>query len=159
MLAASSPLISEMLRNIKHQNPIIYFWDLKARDILLMVHFMYKGEVEVYQSDLDDLLKVGQRLGIKGLMEPNQKEEPVLHAIYDTFESKEENKASEKVKYVTVLKKWDLTSPREEAKYKDTYNEPKVKLSVKKEKLESIQYKISDDFIFPEETSRNHKKI
>ena len=67
VLAASSSLFSKILSGIKHSNPLIYFWDTKERDLAKIVDFIYSGQVEIYQSDLSEFLKIAGRLGIKGI--------------------------------------------------------------------------------------------
>ena len=56
-----------ILRNTKHNHPLLYLWDIKERDLLVLVDFIYKGEVKVYESDLQDFLAVAKKLKIKGV--------------------------------------------------------------------------------------------
>ena len=41
VLASSSPFFKEMLKRNKHPHPLIYMRELKARDLLAMVDFLY----------------------------------------------------------------------------------------------------------------------
>ena len=76
VLSASSYLFKTILRNTKHNNPLLYFWDIKKRDLLVLVDFLYKGEVKVYESDLQDFLNVAKKLKVKGLGEFDKKKGP-----------------------------------------------------------------------------------
>ena len=67
VISASSVLLQKMLRSSQHNKPMLYFWGIKARDLSSVVDFIYKGQVEVYQSDLPDFLEVASMLAIKGL--------------------------------------------------------------------------------------------
>ena len=75
ILASSSTLIKKMIQNSKHSHPLLYFWGVKYRDLANVVDFMYKGKVEVYQSDLEDFLALANMLGVKGLNENLETEE------------------------------------------------------------------------------------
>ena len=69
ILSASSSLLMQMLVGVNHSHPLLYFWDIKERDLAKIVDFIYNGQVEVYQSDLEEFIKIAGRLGIKGIRE------------------------------------------------------------------------------------------
>ena len=76
VLSASSSLFNSILRNTKHNNTLLYFWDIKKRDLLVLVDFIYKGEVKVYESDLHDFLAVAKKLKVRGVGEFDKKKGP-----------------------------------------------------------------------------------
>ena len=53
------------------QNPAIYLRGVRHEDIKNLLEFMYLGEVNIAQEDLDSFLAVGQDLCIKGLTQDN----------------------------------------------------------------------------------------
>ena len=58
-------------------NPAIYLRGVLHKDIKNIVEFMYVGEVNVAQEDLDSFLAAAQDLCIKGLTQPeSSKKEP-----------------------------------------------------------------------------------
>ena len=65
VLAASSQVIKEMLRSSTHNHPLLYFWGVKARDLARMVDFIYRGRLQLYQSDLSDFLNLSEILKVK----------------------------------------------------------------------------------------------
>ena len=67
ILAASSPLLRDMLRETKHSHPFLYMRKIKAKDLLNIVAFIYHGEVSVFPEDLDDFLSLAEELELKGL--------------------------------------------------------------------------------------------
>ena len=69
VLAASSPLLKSMLKSSQHSHPLLYFWGIKARDLSSLVDFIYRGQVQVYQSDLGDFLNLAKVLKVKGVSE------------------------------------------------------------------------------------------
>ena len=74
VLAASSPLLEAMLKSSKHSHPLLYFWGIKARDLARLVDFIYRGQVQVYQSDLEDFLALAKLLEVKGVREAQLKD-------------------------------------------------------------------------------------
>merc|ERR1712129_612507 len=68
ILASSSPFFLKLLRRNKHPHPLIYMRGLKSKDLVAMVDFLYCGEANVYQENLDSFLAVAEELQLKGLM-------------------------------------------------------------------------------------------
>ena len=67
ILAASSPFFNGVLKRNKHSHPMIYMRRLKARDLVAIVDFIYHGEANIYQEDLDGFLALAEELQLKGL--------------------------------------------------------------------------------------------
>merc|ERR1712129_26102 len=61
ILASSSPLFMNLLSNNKHPHPLIYMRGLKSEDLLAMINFLYFGEANVFQENLDSFLAVSER--------------------------------------------------------------------------------------------------
>ena len=68
ILAASSPFFQKLLRRNKHPQPLIYMRGMKSDDLLAIVDFLYRGEANVFQENLDSFLAVAEELQLKGLM-------------------------------------------------------------------------------------------
>ena len=68
ILASSSPFFLNLLRRNKHPHPLIYMRGLKSEDLVAMIDFLYFGEANVYQENLDSFLTVAEELQLKGLM-------------------------------------------------------------------------------------------
>merc|ERR1712129_31966 len=68
ILASSSPFFLKLLRKTKHPHPLIYMRGLKSEDIVAMVDFLYHGEANVNQENLDPFLAVAEELQLKGIM-------------------------------------------------------------------------------------------
>jgi len=75
ILASFSPFFLNLLRRNKHPHPLIYMRGLKAEDLVAMVDFIYFGEANVYQENLDSFLAVADELQLKGLMGSGTKDE------------------------------------------------------------------------------------
>jgi len=67
VLASSSQFFRRVLKNIKHSHPLIYLSGIKFKDLEAVLSFMYLGQVNLAQEDLDSFLAVAEELGVKGL--------------------------------------------------------------------------------------------
>jgi len=67
ILAASSPFFHTMLRRNKHPHPLIYMRGVKSEDLVAIVDFLYYGEANVYQENIDAFLAIAEELKLKGL--------------------------------------------------------------------------------------------
>ena len=67
VLASSSPFFKELLRKNSHPHPLVYMRALKSEDLIAMVDFLYFGEANVFQENLDSFLALAEELQLKGL--------------------------------------------------------------------------------------------
>jgi hypothetical protein len=79
ILAASSPFFQNLLKTNKHPHPLIYMRGLRSEDLVAMVDFLYYGEANVYQENLDSFLAIAEELKLKGLTGENETEETSLN--------------------------------------------------------------------------------
>merc|ERR1712129_552204 len=75
ILASSSPFFLNLLRRNKHTHPLVYMRGMKSEDLVAMIDFLYFGEANVYQENLDSFLAVAEELQLKGLMGPAAEKE------------------------------------------------------------------------------------
>ena len=68
ILAASSPFFRNLLKMNKHPHPLIYMRGVKSENLLAVVDFLYRGEANVYQENLDSFLAIAEEFQLKGLM-------------------------------------------------------------------------------------------
>ena len=68
ILAASSPFFQNILKGNKHGHPLIYMRGVKLDDLLAIKEFLYCGEANVFQENLDSFLAIAEELQLKGLM-------------------------------------------------------------------------------------------
>jgi hypothetical protein len=78
ILSACSEFFKQMLRQQSrvhaHPHPFIYLRGVSYNDLLSALDFMYHGEVNVAQEDLDSFLAVAEELQIKGLTNKDKAE-------------------------------------------------------------------------------------
>ena len=68
ILASSSPFFQTLLIRNRHPHPLIYMRGVKSDDLLAIVDFLYCGEANVNQENLDSFLAIAEELQLKGLM-------------------------------------------------------------------------------------------
>merc|ERR1711934_1255837 len=69
ILAASSPFFEKILSRNKHTHPLIYLKGFQSKDLLAILDFLYFGEANVCQKNLDSFLAIAEELKLKGLTE------------------------------------------------------------------------------------------
>jgi len=67
ILAACSPFFRNILRRNQHEHPLLYMKGVKYTDLQAVLNFMYHGEVNVAQEELNSFLSVAEDLRVKGL--------------------------------------------------------------------------------------------
>ena len=67
ILASSSPFFQNLLKKNKHPHPLIFMRGVKHEELSAIVDFLYCGEANVYQENLDAFLSIAGDLQLKGL--------------------------------------------------------------------------------------------
>ena len=67
ILASCSPFFRNILRKNPHSHPLLYMKGVTQRELKAILDFMYHGEVQVAQEDLNSFLAVAEELKVKGL--------------------------------------------------------------------------------------------
>ena len=62
VLVTSSPFFMELLKKNKHPHPLIYMRGLRSEDVMAIMDFLYQGEANVLQDDLDNFLALAEEL-------------------------------------------------------------------------------------------------
>jgi len=75
ILSACSPFFRTVLKRNKHEHPLLYLKGVKYIDLVAVLNFMYHGEVNVAQEELNSFLAVAEDLKVKGLTQ-NGSEKP-----------------------------------------------------------------------------------
>ena len=80
ILTACSSFFHRVLKRNKHSHPMIYMRGFKAKDLNAIVDFIYHGEANVFQDDLDRFLALAEDLQLKGLSSSKSNtEEPIQY--------------------------------------------------------------------------------
>merc|ERR1712126_282314 len=74
VLSASSEYFKNILRKNKHPNPLLYLEGINSNEIKNMLDYLYNGEVNIVQDNLERFLKIAERFQLEGLLMSNEGE-------------------------------------------------------------------------------------
>merc|ERR1719357_934493 len=77
ILSTSSPLLRTLFHRYNHPNPLVLLRGIRTKDMEAVVDFIYQGEVDVSQENLQGFLSLARDLQIKGLTGGSEKEKMV----------------------------------------------------------------------------------
>jgi len=77
IISACSPFFNNVLRRNPHQHPLLYLKGVKYKELLSILDFMYMGEVNLPQEELNSFLAVAEELSVKGLTKNKQSAQPI----------------------------------------------------------------------------------
>ena len=67
VLASGSQFFKTLLTQNKHTHPLIYMANVHERDLIAVIDFLYHGEVNILQENLEQFLNLADELQLKGL--------------------------------------------------------------------------------------------
>ena len=67
ILTSSSPFFEKILQKSKHPHPLIFLKGFQSKDFVSILDFLYSGEANVYQEDMDSFLAIAEEIQLKGL--------------------------------------------------------------------------------------------
>ena len=108
ILAGSSLFFDNLLKRNKHNHPLVYMKGMKSEDMAAIVDFLYRGEANVFQENLESFLAIAEELNLKGLTgekagkeaENNEASRPV-NALFDSFIKKETFSSKQSSSFIT----------------------------------------------------------
>ena len=109
ILAASSPTFRDLFKQNKHPHPLIFMTRTKSSDLSSILDFLYLGEANIPQIDLESFLALAEQLQLDGLMGPtptsdNGVEQNVHQGVISSkrsFELKEDARVSSVIKQIS----------------------------------------------------------
>ena len=80
ILSASSEFFKNIIKKSNHSNPLIFLSGVTSIELYRVMDYIYEGEVQLLQDDLDSFLEIANKLKIGGLygvrtedaIEPNE---------------------------------------------------------------------------------------
>ena len=115
VLAASSEFFKSILHRATHSKPMIYLSGFGVKELNSVMDYIYQGEVQIYQNDLDKFLEVAQKLKIEGLIGGEQKDESKNDILMEDEEQVED--VPDKSMNVPVVEKKPTIMTRDMKKY------------------------------------------
>ena len=114
VLAASSPFFQAIFKRNKHSHPWIYMRGVKPNDLAAMVDFLYLGEANVFQENLDSFLAIAEELQLKGLKGSDNSSEISPYAKDAQIKPKQNYKRDKNLLLNTTAK--EITKDHESSK-------------------------------------------
>ena len=90
ILSSSSPFFQKVLKMNQHVHPLIYMRGIKPIDLIAIVDFLYYGEINVYQENVDNFLKIADELELKGLNRETSGEEGEEKGFSESYQEQED---------------------------------------------------------------------
>ena len=90
ILSACSPFFRQIFKRNSHEHPLLYLKGVKYIDLMSVLNFMYHGEVNVAQDELNTFLAVAEDLKVKGLTQkkPNGNQNNVQGSVLPSPQSR-----------------------------------------------------------------------
>ena len=91
VLSACSDFFRAILTENTHSHPMLYIDGITAGQMHQVMDYIYQGEVNVFQEDLDKFLSIAQKLKLEGLLgspeddPPETENLPKMEEIYTNF--------------------------------------------------------------------------
>ena len=102
LLSSCSSMLKFILKSNTHTNPLLFLGGVSSINLGYILDYIYKGEVNIYQEQLDSFLESAQKLEIEGLLGDSQNcnedsEEKIdqLHEEPNQYQPEDEKKFSE----------------------------------------------------------------
>ena len=91
VLSACSPFFKKLLKTHSHPQPLIYMKGVKASSLTAIIDFLYLGEANVVQEDVDSFLALAEQLKLKGLEGNSNESAPEYSAETFNYTEKRTN--------------------------------------------------------------------
>ena len=103
MLSACSSFFKNILKTNKHAQPLIYLSGVSSANLGFVLDYIYHGEINIYQDQLDTFLETAQKLKIAGLQANEQEEESKFEAQENHFYEEQKFAPSDSVAPTSLL--------------------------------------------------------
>ena len=128
ILSSHSQFFQNILTNNPHQNVLLYLKDIRYKELEMVIKFIYLGECDVEQDDLEDFLAAGKYLKVSGLMEDIDVKCFEEHVIENTSpNTQQQHEVTNSIKTDIYDTNWINSPPEEIIEEIFPYNQHKVK--------------------------------
>ena len=85
ILCAFSPFFKNILLKISSPHPVIYLSGISYKDLLSILQFIYKGETQIEDIELDSFLESGKKLKVLGIYPEETFEQKALQNLSQVY--------------------------------------------------------------------------
>ena len=133
ILVTSSPFFHNLFKMHRHPHPMIYLRGMKSASLSAIIDFLYCGEANVFQEDLEPFLALAEELKLKGLMGQTDTTKE------DQFQESYASSHSMQPKAKELRKSDNFNQDSTDHQLLNVYNNPEHKLAIAKEVSADIQ--------------------
>ena len=90
VLSACSPFFKNILKKNLHQHPLLYLDGISSSHLQLITDYIYHGEVQVCQNEIDGFLEIAQKLKVSGLDQAGKFENKTFTEHHDFNDTNKE---------------------------------------------------------------------
>ena len=98
VLSACSDFFKTIFHSNTHSHPLLYLDGVDTREINLMLDYIYQGEVQIYQENLERFLQIAEKFKLDGLLAETGKNENHYNDYNDGIDPQTDPQGSEIVK-------------------------------------------------------------
>jgi len=134
VLSSSSEYFKNILKKNKHSHPMICLTGISSAELENVLDYIYQGEVQIFQENIDKFLNLAQRFHIEGLLssEIETNENKISNLSMDTKFEYEPNQNYEKL--------------NEAVNDRDSVNMPEYTISLNdNSSVEEIEQKVTEN--------------
>ena len=84
ILSSNSSFFRNILLNNPHPNPLIYLKGIRHKELEMVMQFIYLGQCQVGQEELNAFIATGKDLAVNGLLEDKILEDNVIPETANT---------------------------------------------------------------------------
>ena len=85
VLSASSEYFNNILKSNKHSHPLLCLSGVNSKELNDILDYIYNGEIQIYQENLDSFLNIAQRFKLEGLIQ-QESDNPMEDENLEPFE-------------------------------------------------------------------------
>ena len=86
VLSASSEYFKNILKKNKHSHPLLCLNGVKFNDLHNILDYIYNGEIQIFQDDLDSFLATAKRFQLEGLNQGKEDNDEMTHVKNENIE-------------------------------------------------------------------------
>ena len=141
VLSACSEYFNYVFKQNKHSHPLLCLEGVSNQDLKNILDYIYKGEVQIYQEDLERFLTVAQRLKLNGLL-GNDETEKDIEEIYNEEElfKKEDSNSS----IPEMISPSRDTASNEKSFHDNRANREASSISINAEEIDKVNEKVEE---------------
>ena len=103
VLSACSSFFKTILKQNSHSHPLIYITDVSSTNLGFIMDYIYQGEVQIHQEQLDSFLDSAQKLKVEGLLSYETKQRDEFQEENESYMSTHMNEINEE----QIKEEWD----------------------------------------------------